>query len=238
MIAKSEHWNLSKVAKLAVCQLIAMGVCLFVTLYHSPTSETLLQVNRERLLFYAASFGVFFLLAGEVSGLFVDQRRSGSWKRCFLALVSSGLGLLGLILLVWTIEFDFVGRFAALKMLGGVALTCLPLSYPPRFFVSRETLGEPSFWLSCERRKEIRSYLGPEEANVTWVDLDGDPMDKDSLLRYCDSSGVELLLLEEDQECEVPVMPLLASGVQVMGLRPSWKPFAKGFLRRKSTPLG
>ena len=52
----------------------------------------------------------------------------------------------------------------------------------------------------------------------SWVDLDGDPMDKDSLLRYCDSSGVELLLLEEDQECEVPVMPLLASGVKVMGI--------------------
>ena len=122
MIAKPEHWNLSKVAKLAVCQLIAMAVCLFVTLYHSPTSETLLQVNRERLLFYATFFGVFFLLAGEVSGLFVDQRKSRSWKRIFLAMVSSGLAVLALIILVWTIEFDFVGRFAALKMLGGLGL--------------------------------------------------------------------------------------------------------------------
>ena len=217
MIAKSEHWNLSKVAKLAVCQLIAMGVCLFVTLYHSPTSETLLQVNRERLLFYAASFGVFFLLAGEVSGFFVDQGRSGSWKRCFLALVSSGLGLLGLILLVWTIEFDFVGRFAALKMLGGVALIAY-LFITLQVFLSRGNPWRTLVLVSCDRRKEIRSYLGPEEANVTWVDLDGDPKDKDSLLRYCDSSGVELLLLEEDQECEVPVMPLLASGVKVMGI--------------------
>jgi peptidoglycan/LPS O-acetylase OafA/YrhL len=143
MIAKPEHWNLSKVTKLAVCQLIAMGVCLFVTLYHSPASETLLQVNRERLLFYAASFGVFFLLAGEVSGLFVDQRRSGAWKRVFLALVSSGLAVLALIILVWTIEFDFVGRFAALKMLGGLGLTCLPLSIIARVLVSGESLENP-----------------------------------------------------------------------------------------------
>ena len=57
MIAKSEHWNLSKVTKLVLCQLIAMGVCLVVTLHYSPASETLLQVNRERLLFYAATFG-------------------------------------------------------------------------------------------------------------------------------------------------------------------------------------
>lgn len=217
MIAKSEHWNLSKVAKLAVCQLIAMGVCLFVTLYLSPASETLLQVNRERLLFYAASFGVFFLLAGEVSGLFVDQGRNGSWKRCVLTLVSSGLGLLGLIILVWTVEFDFVGRFAALKMLVGVALIAY-LFISLQVFLSRGNPWRTLVLVSCERRKEIRSYLGPEEANVTWVDLGSDPKDKDSLLRSCDASGVELLLLEEDQECEVPVMPLLASGVKVMGI--------------------
>jgi exopolysaccharide biosynthesis polyprenyl glycosylphosphotransferase len=217
MIAKPEHWNLSKVAKLAVCQLIAMGVCLFVTLYLSPTSETLLQVNRERLLFYAASFGVFFLLAGEVSGLFVDQRRSGEWKRVFLALVSSGLAVLALIILVWTIEFDFVGRFAALKMLGGLGLLA-HLFLSSQGFLSQGNPWRTLVLASGERKEQIRDYLGPEEAKVAWVDLEGDAMDKDSLLRTCDSEAVELLLIEEEQEREVPVMPLLASGVRVMGI--------------------
>jgi exopolysaccharide biosynthesis polyprenyl glycosylphosphotransferase len=217
MIAKPEHWNLSKVAKLAVCQLIAMGVCLFVTLYHSPTSETLLQVNRERLLFYAASFGVFFLLAGEVSGLFVDHRKSGVWKKIFLSLMSSGLSVFCLVILVWTVEFDFVGRFAALKMLGGLGL----LAYIFLSLLGSLSQGNPWRTLvlaSGERRKQIRDYLGPEESKVTWVDLEGVPMDKDFLVRDCDSNGVELLLLEEEQESEVPVMPLLASGVRVMGV--------------------
>jgi len=217
MIAKPEHWNLSKVAKLAVCQLITMGVCLFVILYHSPASETLLQVNRERLLIYAASFGVFFLLAGEVSGLFVDQRGRGAWKRVFLALFSSVLAVLALIILVWTIEFDFVGRFAALKMLGGLGLlTYFFLSF--QGFLSQGNPWRTLVLSSAERREQIRDYLGPEEAKVAWVDLDGSPMDKDSLLRECDANGVELLLLEEDEESEVPVMPLLASGVRVMGI--------------------
>jgi lipopolysaccharide/colanic/teichoic acid biosynthesis glycosyltransferase len=192
-------------------------VCLFVILYHSPVSETLLQVNRERLLFYAASFGVFFLLAGEVSGLFVDQKRSSAWKRVFLTLVSSGLGVFGLIILVWTIEFDFVGRFAALKMLGGVGLIAY-FFITLQDFLSRRNPWRTLVLVSDERRKEIRSYIGPEEANVAWVDLDGDPTDKESLLRSCDASGVELLLLEEEQECEVPIMPMLASGVKVMGI--------------------
>ncbi|NDH17261.1 MAG: hypothetical protein EBY48_09365, partial [Opitutae bacterium] len=204
MIAKPEHWNLSKVTKLAVCQLIAMGVCLFVTLYHSPASETLLQVNRERLLFYAASFGVFFLLAGEVSGLFVDQRRSGEWKRVFLALVSSGLAVLALIILVWTIEFDFVGRFAALKMLGGLGLLAyLFLSF--QGFLSQGNPWRTLVLSSGERKEQIRNYLGTEDAKVVWVDLEGDAMDKDSLLLGCDSKAVELLLIEEEQESEVPV---------------------------------
>ncbi|MDG1326170.1 MAG: hypothetical protein P8P49_10405, partial [Opitutales bacterium] len=217
MIAKSEHWNLSKMAKLAVCQLIAMGVCLFVTLYHSPASETLLQVNRERLLFYAVSFGFFFLLAGEVSGLFVDQRRSKAWKSVFLTFVSSSLGVFGLIILVWTIEFDFVGRFAAIKMLCGVGLLVY-LFITLQGYLSRGNPWRTLVLVSSERRKRICSYLRPEETNIAWVDLNSGPMDKDSLLRECDANGVELLLLEEDQESELPIMPLLASGVRVMGI--------------------
>ena len=217
MIAKSEHWNLSKVTKLVFCQLIAMGVCLVVTLYYSPASETLLLVNRERLLFYAATFGVFFLLAGEVSGLFVDQRRNGAWKRVFLTLVSSGLGVLGLIILVWTIEFDFLGRFAAFKMLSGVALLVY-LFLALQGFLSQGNPWRTLVLASGERKERIRAYLGIESADVVWVELSDGPMDKESLLRTCDAEEVELLLLEEEQEREVPVMSLLASGVRVMGV--------------------
>ena len=217
MIAKSEHWNLSKVTKLVLCQLIAMGVCLVVTLHYSPASETLLQVNRERLLFYAATLGVFFLLAGEVSGLFVDQRRNGAWKRVFLTLVSSGLGVLGLIILVWTIEFDFVGRFAAFKMLSGVALLVY-LFLALQVFLSQGNPWRTLVLASGERKERIRAYLGFESADVVWVELGDGPMDKESLLRTCDTEEVELILLEEEQEREVPVMSLLASGVRVMGV--------------------
>ena len=50
------------------------------------------------------------------------------------------------------------------------------------------------------------------------MELGDGPMDKESLLRTCDAEEVELLLLEEEQEREVPVMSLLASGVRVMGV--------------------
>ena len=70
---RKEHWNVSKLAKLSVCQSIAMAVCISVILFASPTSETLFQVNRERLFIYALIFGFSFLLAGEIKGLFVTN---------------------------------------------------------------------------------------------------------------------------------------------------------------------
>ena len=177
--------------------------------------------------FAAGKSGTIALLRHIFRGLLFTGRRSQrsfrrsakkrSWKRIFLTLVSSGLAVLALIILVWTIEFDFVGRFAAIKMLGGLGLlVCL-------FLALQESLSQGNPWRtmvlsSGERKEQIRDYLGLEDAKVAWVDLESDAMDKESLLLGCDSEAVELLLIEEEQESEVPVMPLLASGVRVMGI--------------------
>ena len=56
------------------------------------------------------------MIVGEIIGLFANSHRNLIWKKCVLSLVSTSVGSLGLILAVWTIEFEFVGRFAILKM--------------------------------------------------------------------------------------------------------------------------
>ena len=113
---RKEHWNLSKVSKLLIFQLFAMGACLGVVFFSSPQSETLLLVSKERLLIYSILYGISCLFAGEIIGLFANNHRNLIWKKCLLSLVSTSMGSLGLILAVWTIEFEFVGRFAILKM--------------------------------------------------------------------------------------------------------------------------
>ena len=120
---RKEHWNLSKVGKLAVCQFFAVSSCLVVVLYNSPLSETLVHVNGERLLIYSILFGFSFLLAGEVVGLFANHHRNLVWKKLFLSFSSAAIGSLGLILVVWTIEFDFIGRLAIFKMVGLTGLS-------------------------------------------------------------------------------------------------------------------
>ena len=215
-----------------------MGVCLFVTLY--------LFAGQRNLA--TGKSGTIALLRRIFRGLlFTGWRSQRSFRRSAKKRgMEKGLSCLGLlrswavlalIILVWTIEFDFVGRFAALKMLGGLAL----LAY---LFLSlqgsclRETLGEPWSWLRLSEgskfaitsgRRRQMSFLGGFGGDVQWT------RNPCFGLRF---RGVELLLLEEEQESEVPVMPCLLPGCGSWELRPSWKPFAKGFLRRKSTPLG
>ena len=54
-------------------------------------------------------------------------------KQFVLALASSGIGSLGLLLSVWIIEFDFVGRFAILKMVLGTAFLSYLFLYGTKF---------------------------------------------------------------------------------------------------------
>ena len=69
----------------------------------------------ERLFIYSLLYGVSVLISGEIIGLFANTHRDLAWKKMVISLVSAGIGTLGLILFVWVIEFEFVGRFAVLK---------------------------------------------------------------------------------------------------------------------------
>ena len=214
---KREHWNLSKLATLLFCQLIAISVCMFVVLYGSPSSETLLRVNHERLFLYSVIFGVCFLLAGEVTGLFVmSNGQKRLWKRLVLALLSSVVGSLGLLLSVWIVEFDFVGRFAVLKMVCGNGFLCY-------VFISFQiALSSRNPWrvltlFDKVRTKQIKTYLGPNADGIDWVDVKT-PLSECATVEYCDQQGVEMIVLDQKAEDKIKleIMDLLASGVRIL----------------------
>ncbi len=214
---KREHWNLSKVATLLFCQLIAISVCMFVVLYGSPSSETLLRVNHERLFLYSGIFGVFFLLAGEVTGLFVmSNGQKLLLKRLILALLSSAVGSLGLLLSVWTVEFDFVGRFAVLKMVCGNGIICY------FFILFQIALSTRNPWrvlplFNKVRTKQIKTYLGPNAEGIDWIDVKT-PLSECATVEYCDQQGVDMIVLDQKAEGKIKaeIMNLLASGVRVL----------------------
>ena len=186
---RKEHWHLSKLAKLLVCQIIAMAGCLTVIIFDSPTSETLLQVNRERLFIYASIYGLSFLLAGEVTGLFVNSSRNLSWKKFLLAVVSSVLGSLGLVLAVWIVEFDFIGRLAVFKIVTATAL----ISF--LFLSFQNSLSNRNPWrvltlLSDKRVKQLKSYLGARADEITWI-VPKESSSESSMVKFCNEKGLK-----------------------------------------------
>lgn len=220
---RREHWNLSKVVKLVLLQMLAMGSCLVVILYYSPMSETLVHVNRVRLLIYSAVFGFSFLLIGEVVGLFTNHHREIVWKKLFLSLFSAAIGSLGLILVVWTVEFDFIGRLAIFKMVALTSLACFSLLT----FLNRLNRGNPwrvlpllnkEKFTKIERSKEVTKHP------IKWITYN-EKFSHCSLLTISNEEAVDLILVDDQRE--IDVMGLLASGVRVMGVSAFWETFVQ-----------
>jgi lipopolysaccharide/colanic/teichoic acid biosynthesis glycosyltransferase len=221
---RKEHWNLSKLSKLLVFQLFAMGACLGVVTFGAPQSETLLHVSKERLLIYSILYGISCLVAGEIIGLFANNHRELIWKKFLLSLVSSSVGSLGLILAVWTIEFEFVGRFAILKM---ILFTGLP-GFLFLAFLNRLNQGNP--WkvlvhLFEEDAKKIMTNFEAIEDRIEWIS----PMvnsENDNLIDFCKDNQVDIVISDE-HNTDFDVIALLGSGVRVFSVTALWETFSQ-----------
>ena len=214
---KKEHWALNKFTKLLICQMIAVCACMFVVLTTAPTSETLLNVNRERLFLYSIIFGFSLILVGEVFGLFVENTKGQFLgKRLVLTIASSGIACLGLLLIVWIIEFDFIGRFIVLKIVSVTGFSC----YIFLFFqdlLSRRTPWRVWASFEDEKIKKIKSYVTSKEDEIHWVDSKK-TFKKNTLINFCNKNGIDIILLKNDQpeSKNIDIMGLLSSGVRVL----------------------
>ena len=221
---RKEHWNLSKVSKLLIFQLFAMGACLGVVSFGSPQSETLLQVSKERLLIYSILYGVSCLIAAEIIGLFANSHRNLNWKKCVLSLVSASMGSLGLILAVWTIEFDFVGRFAILKMNLFTGLS----GFFFLTFLNRLKQGNP--WkvllhLPEEEAQAIITNFEAIEDRIEWITTLVNS-EKDNFIEFCKNNQVDIVISDEPKT-DFDVIALLGSGVRVLSVSALWETFSQ-----------
>ena len=219
-----EHWILSKLIVIAICQIIAMGVCIIVACFYSPQSETLLQVSKERLFIYSFIYGVSFLISGEIIGLFASSHRNLSWKKFVLSLIAAFVGTLGLILIVWVFEFEFVGRFAVLKiiLLTGV-ITFLIIS-----LLEKLSLKNP--WrilalLPNEEGRRVQVSFKFLEDEIKWLPAFHSSSNS-NLVNYCSDQGVDLVILNK-ADTKLDVIGLLASGVRVLSVSAFWEMFTQ-----------
>lgn len=214
-----QHWNLGKIAKMLSCLFLSAGSCLVVTLFFSPDSETLLQVSPDRLFLYSILYGMLFLLAGEMMGVFESSRLVAAWKRGMTCFFSAASSTFGLLVVVWLVEFDFIGRFVILKM------TLCSGSGVLVFLESLHFLANRNPWrvlalVDSRRRVMLAESSRDQMAAFEWIDSDPqfDPDEFSSFLELCRTKGIDILVVEGRESAikESQVMELLASGVRVM----------------------
>ena len=195
-----------------------------VMLFYSPLSETLLQVNRERLVLYSMLYGLSCLLVGEVIGLFANNYRELLWKRLVLSFASTTLGSLGLILAVWTIEFEFVGRLAIFKIVAAASFAVFLFLN----FVSGLNRGNPWRVLPIFKGRalsKVKHGVSNYADQIDWFECDEDVL-QGNLLGFTKAKGIDIVIVDDGSN-RADVMGLLSSGVRVMGVAAFWETFGQ-----------
>ena len=216
--------RLEKSCKLFLDFIIAVAVAIIVPLFFSPSSETLVLVTMEKTVIYSLFFGLSFLLFGEVFGLREQNFQIGFAKSFFLPLTSAFLASLTLLLLVWGVEYSFIGRFA----FGKIFLVTAFGSFLSNMLINRFFSNHPTsclLFLSSIRSKQIIEATKHSPHLFRWVDLDITGK-KESLQSICNKEKVDLLVIdEENSEFDCDIVQMLSQGTQVLGLLDFWQKY-------------
>ena len=216
--------RLEKSFKLFLDFIIAVAVAIIVPLFFSPSSETLVLVTKEQTVIYSLFFGLSFLLFGEVLGLREQNFQIGLAKSFFLPLTSSFLASLTLLLLVWAIEYSFIGRFT----FGKIFLATAFGSFVSNIFIKRFFSNHPTsclLFLSSIRSKQIIGATNEGPHLFRWIDLDIIGK-KETIQSVCKKEKIDLLVIdEENTEFDFDIVQMLSQGTQVLGLLDFWQKY-------------
>ena len=224
-MSRKSDWNLSKGAWTLLDLATASCSAALVPLYLSPISETLRSVPTERLVMYAVFYGFAFWVAGEVLGVH-EKRSSRSWRFrvavCTLAAVGACLGLL---LMVWAIEYRFVGRFALAKIVGCSVAGVMIMRLAIEGMASRSRPKVLAL-LAEETSKELAMALkeGGEQLELEGFKEDM-PDSAESFVGYCEEQGIHEVVTQHDTEHKglLNVVALLAGGTRVSDIVDFWE---------------
>ena len=218
--------TLEKSFKIFFDFLCAISCVLIIPLFFSPVSETLVLVSKERLFFYAFIYGISFLFFGEVLGLRETNFHFGLGKSLLLPLMSASLGVLTLLLLVWAVEYSFIGRFAVVKILSWTALGSLISSFLiKKFFTENPTRS--LLLLSVEQRKAIIEGTKQKSYSFNWIDLGYQQDEKEANVEeICKENDIDLLVIDDEITKEdFDIVRILGNGTQVIGLLDFWQKY-------------
>ena len=218
--------SLEKSFKLFFDFLCAISCAVIIPLFFSPVSETLVLVSKERLFFYSFIYGISFLFFGEVLGTRDTNFEFGMGKSFLLPITSATLAVLSLLLMVWVIEYSFIGRFAVVKILSLTALGSLFSS----FMIKKFFTGNPTrslLLLSLEQRNAIVEGTKQKSYSFNWIDPGFQLVEKEvNIERICQENDIDLLVIDDEiAKQDFDIVRILGNGTQVIGLLDFWQKY-------------
>lgn len=197
---------------------VACLVTWIVPNHYSHFSETLARVNSGKQILYTFWYGISFLIFGEMVGVYTRKSNRFTVRSLFIFLLASFLAGLSLIIIVWILEYDFVGRFAVLKIAIGTGVLCF-VFFSLQNWYSRKNKQNCLFYLSRNSKKIIQNELKRIENRYVFFEWE-EENSKLSINEFCAKNNVDILVLEsQNGSGHLDVVPLLEAGIRIMNLR-------------------
>ena len=208
----------SKFRQSIVYLTVACLVTWIVPHHFSHFSETLALVNSGKQILYTFWYGISFLIFGEMVGIYARKSNRFTVRSLFIFLLASFLAGLSLIIIVWILEYDFVGRLAILKIASGTGVLCF-LFFSLQNWYSRKNKVKCLLCLSRNSKKIIQNELKRIESSYVLLEWE-EKNSKLSINEFCAKNNVDLLVLEsQNGSGHLDVVPLLEAGIRIMNLR-------------------
>jgi len=208
----------SKFRQSIVYLTVACLVTWIVPHHFSHFSETLALVNSGKQILYTFWYGISFLIFGEMVGIYARKSNRFTVRSLFIFLLASFLAGLSLIIIVWILEYDFVGRLAILKIASGTGVLCF-LFFSLQNWYSRKNKVNCLLCLSRNSKKIIQYELKRIESSYVLLEWE-EKNSKLSINEFCAKNNVDLLVLEsQNGSGHLDVVPLLEAGIRIMNLK-------------------
>jgi len=208
---------------------LAVATCsaALVPTYWTPVTETLREVSTERHLVYALCYGFSFLVAGEVLGLH-EAKPLRTWRfRVALAAVAAAVACMALLLLVYLIEYQVVGRFALLKI-GGCSVGSVAVLRVAIGSLASRSRPRVLALVSEGIRSDLAERVETESVPIALEDVAA--FEKaggmKALAEYCRNRNVDEVVTmrsHQDLDQEIEVLDVMAAGTRVSDWVDFWE---------------
>ena len=202
--------------------LFAFIVFYFVPICFAPNTETLILINRSWLVIYALIYGLSFIVLLEVFGQFENNFQLNKLiNLLFIFLPSLGAAIF-LILIVWLVEYQFIGRYVIAYSIGITVFFSFILFM---FFqkISSALKTKVLLLVSLKNSEKIKSEMVAKNNNsIEFFYLSDIGVKNDSLTSSTISDLRCVVVEQTDQLNEIQIIDLLSSGIRILSLHQFW----------------